>query len=132
MLDGLNAIRHAHGLKPFRLSAPLDRAAVAHARSMGAKGYFGHDSADGTTFDVRVSRYFPHAEQMRLGENLLWASGPVELNSMIRAWMASAGHRANILSPAFREIGIGVVNRSAAPGVYGGQDVQIAVADFAG
>ena len=50
---------------------------------------------------------------------------------MIHAWMASHCHRANILTAAFVEIGIGVATKAAAPGVYRGQDVEIAVTDFA-
>ena len=73
LLGGLNAIRHAHGLKPFRLSAQLSRAAVAHANSMAAKGYFDHDSADGTPWDDRIAHYYPWAKTVRLAENILWA-----------------------------------------------------------
>jgi uncharacterized protein YkwD len=132
MLAGLNSVRRAHGLAPFRLSAELGRAAVAHARSMGEKGYFSHDSADGTSFGKRLAHYYEHAQECRLGENIIWASGAVDIPGLIRAWMASPGHRANILTPGFREIGIGIVEQSAAPGVFAGQDVEIAVTDFGG
>jgi uncharacterized protein YkwD len=132
MLDGLNAIRRAHGLRPFKLSAELSRAAIAHAESMATKGYFSHDSADGSSFDRRLAHYYAKANQCRLGENIIWASGGAGSGMLIRAWMASHGHRENILTPAFREIGIGIVEQSSAQGVYGGQDVEIAVTDFGG
>ena len=132
LLAGLNAIRRAHGLKPFGLSARLSRAAVAHAGSMAAKGYFDHDSADGTPWDDRIAHYYPWAKTARLAENILWAPDSAGPGAMIHAWMASHGHRANILTAAFDEIGIGVVAKAAAPGVYEGRDVEIAVTDFAG
>jgi uncharacterized protein YkwD len=132
MLDGLNAIRRKHHLAPFRLSAELSLAAVGHAQSMAKKGYFSHDSADGSSFDRRLAHYYAKARVCRLGENIIWASGAVDSHVLIRAWMASADHRANILTPVFREIGIGIVEQASAPGVYHGQDVEIAVTDFGG
>ena len=44
--------------------------------------------------------------------------------------MASAPHRANLLRPGWREIGISVVGIAVAPGVYHGQTVMVATADF--
>ena len=51
LLQELNKIRTSHGLRPLVASAPLARAADAHATSMGRLGYFSHTSADGTSFD---------------------------------------------------------------------------------
>jgi uncharacterized protein YkwD len=44
--------------------------------------------------------------------------------------MGSPGHRENLLSQRWREIGISAVHASSAPGVYGGQEVTIVTADF--
>ena len=44
--------------------------------------------------------------------------------------MGSPGHRANLLSPRWREIGIAAVHAASAPGVYGGHEVTIVTADF--
>lgn len=45
-----------------------------------------------------------------LGENLAWGSYQLATpRSIVRSWMHSPGHRANILSADFHEIGVGVV-----------------------
>ena len=44
--------------------------------------------------------------------------------------MESPAHRANILTPRWREVGLSAVNVAAAPGVYGGRDVMIITTDF--
>ncbi len=44
--------------------------------------------------------------------------------------MASPEHRANILSPKWREIGVSSVHVARAPGVFGGREVTIITADF--
>ena len=44
--------------------------------------------------------------------------------------MKSPGHRKNILTARWREIGLSAVTVSAAPGVFGGRDVVIVTSDF--
>ena len=128
----LNRVRAAHGLPRLRTAAPLRRAADVHAASMAARGYFAHTSADGTTFDRRIARFYPSAGRSywAVGENLLWASPVVSPRKAVALWMASPGHRRNILSPRYRQIGISAVSASAAPGVFGGREVTIVVTDF--
>src|SRR5689334_18893478 len=75
VLVQLNAIRTAHGLVPLRLSPGLDAAAAQHTREMLKLDYFSHDSADGTSFDDRIARYYPFSAKFRnwsVGENLVW------------------------------------------------------------
>jgi uncharacterized protein YkwD len=48
----------------------------------------------------------------------------------MKLWMASPEHRANILNPAWRQIGIAAVNSPSAPGTYGGHDVTVVTTDF--
>ena len=45
-------------------------------------------------------------------------------------WMKSPAHRANILTPRWREVGLSAVTVAGAPGVYGGRDVVIITSDF--
>jgi uncharacterized protein YkwD len=45
-------------------------------------------------------------------------------------WMNSPPHRANLLAPIWREIGLGAVHSDAAPGVYQGLAATIVTADF--
>ena len=132
VLAELNSIRKRHGLVPLRLSRPLSSAADVHNRAMGTYGFFAHDSRDGSAFWKRVQRFYgPRGySNWSVGENLLWASGGLSAGDALRLWMNSPGHRKNILTARWREIGISALNVSAAPGVYGGRDVVIITTDF--
>jgi uncharacterized protein YkwD len=132
VLDALNAIRRLHGLAPLRFAEPLAAAADSHSRTMGRFGFFSHDSRDGTDFSQRVKRFYGPGRNggWSVGENLLWASPTIGAAAAVRMWMASAGHRKNILSPRWREIGLSAVIVANAPGVYGNRDVTIITTDF--
>ena len=132
VLAELNRVRAAHGLTPVTASLPLAKAADAHAASMGSLGYFSHTSANGTSFDKRIARFYPAASfrLWRVGENLLWSSGELTPAQAVALWMASPGHRRNILDPTWRKIGISAVRATAAGGTFGGRDVTLLVTDF--
>jgi uncharacterized protein YkwD len=126
-LAEINAARHAHGLRSLRLDARLARAAAAHARSMGQRGYFSHSSAEGSSAAERIRRYYPGAA---VGEVIFWREPTATARQAIEAWLSSASHRRIVLGRAFRHVGISAVHMTHAPGVYGGRDVTIIVADF--
>ena len=132
VLAELNAIRRQRGLTPLRLSRPLSTAADAHSRAMGTFGFFDHDSRDGSAFWKRVQRFYsPDGYQTwSVGENLLWSSGRLSAAAALKLWMGSPGHRKNILTARWREIGLSALQVRAAPGVYGGRDVVIITTDF--
>jgi len=116
----LNTERAQHGLRPLKLNKKLSAAARRHARDMVRRDYFSHDSLGGGTFVDRIRRsgYLRGASGWSVGENLAWGSHQRAAPRAITAmWMDSAGHRANILSPAFREVGIGF--SIGAPGASG-------------
>jgi uncharacterized protein YkwD len=48
----------------------------------------------------------------------------------VRSWLGSAGHRENVLSRSWLEVGVGAVSKPSAPGVYGGSPVTIVTVDF--
>jgi uncharacterized protein YkwD len=132
VLVQLNVVRRKHGLAPLTLSRPLTAAADAHSAAMGRFGFFAHDSRDGTEFWKRVRRFYGPGgySTWSVGENLLWSSGALEAAEAVRLWMNSPGHRKNILTARWREIGLSAVGVRAAPGVYGGRDVVIITTDF--
>ncbi len=75
------------------------------------EGYFDHTSPDGDTFVDRVlgAGYVKRDAGWSLGENLAWGTGDLSSPAgVMQAWMNSAGHKANILKKAYREIGIGL------------------------
>ena len=98
---------------------------------MSELGYFAHDFGR-TPFDSWIQRFYPaHGfRSWTAGENILWATQPLTPRKALDLWMQSPGHRRNILFPDYREVGIATVDVTAAPGVFSGLDVTIAVTDF--
>jgi uncharacterized protein YkwD len=132
VLADVNALRRDHGLASLRLSTKLTAAARAHSLEMAKRGYFGHDSADGSSFDRRIVRYYPlrGTHYWSVGENLLWSSPDVDAAGALNMWMDSPEHRRILLTTRWREIGLSAVHVTAAPGTYGGREVTIVTADF--
>ena len=115
----LNHRRRAHGRRALKPNRRLARAARRHARDMVERNYFSHTTPGGVSFVDRIMRqdYVNPGEGWTLGENLAWGSYQLATpKSIVRSWMNSPGHRANILNTSFREIGIGVVRGSPEPG----------------
>jgi uncharacterized protein YkwD len=109
----LNAERRAAGLRPLRLDSKLNRAASGHAHDMVAKQYFDHDSQSGAGFDDRIKRtgWTKSRRSYTMGENIGWGGGELSTpRAMVRGWMNSSGHKANILAREFRYIGIGIAD----------------------
>jgi len=107
----LNRVRSRRDLPPLRLNAKLSRAARRHSRDMVRHRYFAHDSRSGRSpFDrMRATHYVPRNASWSLAENIGWGSGTLGSPiALVRAWMHSPPHRANILSRQFRDIGIGI------------------------
>lgn len=107
----LNQERADGGLRPLRLDTRLGRAAAGHSRDMVAHRYFAHDSRSGARFSARIARtgWMTGRGRWTVGENLAWGSGSESTpRAIVSAWMRSAPHRANILKPQFRLIGIGI------------------------
>jgi uncharacterized protein YkwD len=133
VLAQLNAIRASHGLVALKLSPGLGAAATQHTREMIKLDYFAHNSADGTSFDDRIERYYPFSKRFTgwsVGENLLWQEPGLDAGEALRLWMASPPHRHNILDPDWREIGIAALHVTGAPSVFGGADVTLITTDF--
>ena len=61
---------------------------------------------------------------------MVWSSAELTADQVIEMWLASPPHRKNLLTPAWREVGLGAVHAPAAPGVHEGLDVTILTADF--
>jgi uncharacterized protein YkwD len=109
----VNAKRRAHGLRPLRQAPKLTRAAQRHSRDMVAHSYFSHDSRSGAGFTARIARtgWMDGRRRWIVGENLAWAGRKRSTpRRIVASWMASPGHRANILKRRFRAIGVGVAD----------------------
>lgn len=127
-LQQINAIRTAHGLAPLRFDPTLLAAATAHSMLMTETGTFSHLGPHGESFSARIGRYLPITDEA--GENLLWGRGAFDSSAIVGAWMRSPEHRANLLRPEWREIGLSARTLRWAPGVYGDAPVTVVVADF--
>jgi uncharacterized protein YkwD len=132
VLAELNVVRRARGLRPLRRSPALSSAADQHSRAMGRFGFFAHDSRDGSAFWHRVKRFYGSRGygKWSVGENLLWSTPGLDARAAVRLWMKSPGHRRNILTARWREIGLSAVTVAQAPGVFDGRDVVIITTDF--
>jgi uncharacterized protein YkwD len=116
----LNTERHRHHLRSLRMNRRLALAGERHVRDMVRHDYFAHNARSGQTFVDRIMRthYVPAASSWFLGENLAWGSrAKATPRQIVRAWMASPGHRHNILQARFREIGIAIVAGAPVHGV---------------
>ncbi len=109
----------------------LARAAAGHSRDMDARDYFEHVSPGGQTLLMRIqaSGFIPDGNVgYTLGENIAW--GTLWLGTpraIVKAWMESPGHRANILDGSYRFTGIGIdasLPRSMSDGQAGGMYTQ--------
>ncbi len=110
----VNIERAKVGLKPLTRNPLLEQAAQTHADDMVTRGYFDHVSPEGSTFADRIrAAGYAKAPACRcrvrasMGENI--ASGFTDAASVMRAWMASEGHKENILDEDYEEIGVGIV-----------------------
>jgi len=132
VLSEINATRQAHGLRALRLTPSLSAAARQHSVEMASRGYFSHNSANGSSFDRRIARYYPMggSRYWSVGENLLWSSPDVDAGGALNMWMNSPDHRANILAARWHEIGISAVHVNVGPGVFGNGPVTVITTDF--
>jgi uncharacterized protein YkwD len=132
ILGGINAARAQRGLARLRLSLRLRSAADAHSSEMARRGFFSHDSADGSSPWKRLARFYPSAgyKRWQVGETLLWYSPGVDASSAVHDWLTSPEHRAILLAPAFREVGVSALHATAASGYFQGQEVTVITADF--
>ncbi|WP_240796513.1 CAP domain-containing protein [Streptomyces sp. RFCAC02] len=103
VLSLVNAERAAAGLRSLTLDPSLSALANAYSADMAARGFFDHTDPDGRTPWDRAA----DAGILNLGgENI--ARGQVDAEAVVEAWMASEGHRDNILNPVYTTMGLGV------------------------
>jgi uncharacterized protein YkwD len=139
LVDRINQVRKAHGLRSLTVSSALTKAATKHANSMGSAGYFRHElytprkSRTWTSFGTWIRSYWPGPgfTSWAAGENLAWGAPDISSRKTVRSWMDSPPHRANLLTAGWRRVGVAAVHVSDPFGYFGGwQDVTIVVAEF--
>lgn len=105
MLGMVNRARIDSGAELLVMDSGLRTAARAHSREMWQRKYFAHDSPYSGDLTERLLR--SGARFTTAGENIALAP---DVLVAFRGLMNSPGHRANILDPQFKRIGIGVVS----------------------
>jgi uncharacterized protein YkwD len=119
VLRAMNSARMSRGLAPFRVDYRLERIARAHSSDMLRRQYFSH-----AAFASRMRT--SGAAGPLFGEDLAW--GPLSASWVVSQWLASPEHRANLLRPGFRRVGVG-----GSVGTFGGHaGAFVVTADFAG
>ncbi len=106
VIELTNRVRIQAGLPPLKENAQLDAAAGAHSRAMATQGFFSHTNPL-TKSDPGDRASSAGYVWLFVAENI--AEGPATPAAAISAWMHSPVHRANILSPEPREIGVAYV-----------------------
>jgi uncharacterized protein YkwD len=122
LLGAVNDVRAAHNLRPLKVDPKLVSTARAYSATMLQQDVFTHGA-----FAERLAR--SGARGPAFGENLAWGTGRyARASRVVRMWMESPGHRANLLRPGWTRIGLG-----ARVGNFMGYDGAVVItADFAG
>lgn len=110
VLELVNQARWDNGqLPPLKDSSLLESAAMTHSSNMANRDFFAHCDLDTKTSPgdrIEAAGY----DWSAYGENIAAGYGTPE--EVMAGWMGSSGHRSNILSTGFRELGVGYVYQS--------------------
>lgn len=106
LLQETNKHRTSHGLQDLTLNDQLMQAAQTKAEDMAARDYWSHNTPEGNPPWVFITN--AGYQYQTAGENL--AYGFLSSGATVDGWMASEGHRANILNATYKEVGFGIAN----------------------
>jgi uncharacterized protein YkwD len=119
----INAQRQHHQLQPLKPNPRLARAARAHSREMVRGHYFSHTEPQAGSFLARMrkSGFLGSAHWWKVGENIGWGTmASASPRALVQAWMQSPPHRKQILTGAYRVVGVGVVQGVPEPSAGSG------------
>lgn len=103
----VNVERSKQGLSALKYDWELARVARYKSEDMRDRNYFNHNSPTyGTPFDMIKNFGIKYKSA---GENI--AKGQTTPGQVVKSWMNSSGHRANILSSKFTHIGVGYAKK---------------------
>ena len=123
----VTATRASHGKPSVRFVRILDRAALLKAEAIRACGSFSHTPC-GTPFARTFERLGYLRPGAAVGENIAWGAGTSgAADAVVRMWLTSPPHRANMLDGRWREAGVALVT---APSFAGHRNVRIWVLAF--
>jgi uncharacterized protein YkwD len=103
VVEWTNFYREQAGAKPLSLNPLLTATAQAHSQDMADNDFFGHNGSNGSTVFDRVGS--TGYDYFTVSENI--AAGFALPKTVVEGWMNSPEHRANLLNPTLKEIGVG-------------------------
>jgi uncharacterized protein YkwD len=103
----ISAYRRAHGLSAVQADSKLDAVALRQAQAMASSGTISHSA--GGSFSSRVAPL----RKSRAAENI--AAGFLSFAETLKQWKESAGHRANLLMPGAKKVGVASVANARSP-----------------
>jgi uncharacterized protein YkwD len=139
LVQRINNLRTARGLRRLRVSRRLTSAATRHANSLALDAYFRHElltparAVDWTPYGRWIHWYYPGPDYTiwSAGENLAWGAPDLTPRATVRAGMNSLPHRENLLRAGWRQIGVAIVHITNPGGAYRPfADVTIVAAEF--
>lgn len=101
----VNKVRVDKQLPALKPNSDLEAAALNRANSLCQQNYFGHIDPQGRRFNIYVKEAGYNYKDT--GENL--AHGYVIIEHMVKAWVNSPSHYANIINPNYTETGVGSI-----------------------
>lgn len=107
----VNGERADNGLPALTENSELDSAANGMAQQMVTEHFFSHETPEGKNVVDRVepTGYIPDSGDWVVGENLAWGSGALATpQAIVNGWMNSPGHKANILAPDYKDVGLAI------------------------
>jgi len=117
----INAVRATAGQPPVTPTTRLRRLARHHTLDMLRHDFFSHDG-DGTSFSQRIKARVHYG---KVGETLASMPRRAGARRIVRAWLRSPTHRAVMLDPAYRRVGV-----AGSKGRMGGASAFLVTADF--
>jgi uncharacterized protein YkwD len=104
--EATNEMRAKNGFSPLSWDNDLSRMARAHSENMARLGFFAHETPEGLRLRDRARK--ARVRFQVIGENIAYNQGVDDPGTFaVQRWMASSGHRANILSGEFQASGVG-------------------------
>ncbi len=98
-----NEVRARYHLAPLHVHSALMHSAAWMAQDMAQHNYLRHTDCKGREIDPRLPE-LGYGDYREIGENI--AGGQLTADEVVADWLRSPGHRANLLNPDFREIGV--------------------------
>jgi uncharacterized protein YkwD len=119
----VNGERSDQGLPALSSNDQLASAARGMCGRMVSEHFFSHETPDGKNVVDRVepTGYIPKSGDWVVGENLAWGSGALSTpQAIVNGWMNSPGHKANILAPDYKDVGLAACQGAPSTQASGG------------